>query len=76
MTEDGLGIYDLYEMTICDCVDEYLSGFLVQYLDEEGLTPEYLIENPKHCNSIDESFISLGDEARDHSLTIHGFSLL
>ncbi len=52
VTEDGLWIHDLFDMTIRDCVDENLNIFLVQYMDEEGLTPEYLIENPKQIGKI------------------------
>ncbi|MBR3032323.1 MAG: hypothetical protein IKH92_04820 [Clostridiales bacterium] len=52
VTEDGLWIKDLYDMTICDCVEENINGFLVQYLDEEGLTPEYLIEHPKMITKV------------------------
>ncbi|MBO4926767.1 MAG: hypothetical protein J5379_00740 [Clostridiales bacterium] len=52
VTEDGLWIHDLFEMTIHDCVDENLNVFLVQYLDEAGLTPEDLIENPKQIAKV------------------------
>lgn len=66
--EDGLGIYDIYKMTISDCVDENLNIFLVQYMDEEGLTPEYLIENPKQIGKImtkisDAMYFKTADEA-------------
>ena len=52
MTEDGLWIYDLFEMTVRDCVEENLNIFLVQYLDEEGLTPDYLIEHPNQIGKV------------------------
>ncbi len=52
VTEDGLWIYDLFEMTVRDCVEENLNIFLVQYLDEEGLTPDYLIEHPNQIGKV------------------------
>ena len=68
VTEDGLWIKDLFDMTIRDCVDENLNIFLVQYMDEEGLTPEYLIENPKQIGKImtkisDAMYFKTGDLA-------------
>ena len=52
VTEDGLWIKDLFDMTIRDCVEENFNVFLVQYLDEAGLTPEDLIENPKQIGKV------------------------
>lgn len=68
VTEDGLWIHDLFDMTVRDCVDENLNIFLVQYMDEEGLTPEYLIENPKQIGKImtkisDAMYFKTGDLA-------------
>lgn len=40
-------------MTISDCVNENFNGFLVQYMDEEGLTPENLIENPRQIAKVE-----------------------
>lgn len=68
VTEDGLWIHDLFDMTVRDCVDENLNIFLVQYMDEEGLTPEYLIENPNEIGRImtkisDAMYFKTADEA-------------
>lgn len=66
--EDGLGIYDLFDMTVRDCVEENFNNCLVQYLDEEGLTPEYLIENPKQIGKVqtkvsDAMYFKTADQA-------------
>ena len=66
--EDGLGIYDIYKMTISDCVDENLNCYLVKYLDEAGITPESLREKPKQISTVitkvsDAMYFKTGDLA-------------